>query len=264
MLAGISTACMYPQYTEISMRQLADMPVQCTEVFINCAQELHIPYLHELRRIARDGGVRILSLHPYTSGMEPMYFFSQYDRRFEEGREIYKRYYEAAGELGADIVVFHGGHRGVHMEPAQYFERFGRLLQDARAQGVELCHENVARCTSHTPSFFTALSAVLPEARFVFDVKQAVRAGEDPIAFAQVMGRKIRHVHISDHAPHKDCLPPGAGVFNIGELLNLLRRNAFSGGVIVELYRENFGDFVELKAAYQLLCTEISTALNNH
>lgn len=259
MLAGISTACLYPQKTEEAMAVIAGLGAQAAEVFLNSHSELAPPYLRQLRAIADQGGTKILSIHPFTSGMEPMLFFTAYPRRFEDGREYYRRYYQAANLLGASIVVFHGGVAGLTMERERYFERFACLMEDARQQGVELCHENVSRCTGHAPSFFADMSRRLPQARYVFDLKQAVRAGEDALCFAQTMGKKIAHVHLSDHNACESCLPIGKGVFHIQNFLYYLHSQNFCGGVIVELYRENFGGIVELSESYQQLCTYLST-----
>jgi len=111
MLPGISTACFYPQYTEDALRTLAGHFPECVEVFINAACELEPEYLRSLRQIAEDAGIKIISLHPYTSGLEPMFFFSNYDRRYDEGLELYKKMSQAANLLGAGIIVFHGAAR---------------------------------------------------------------------------------------------------------------------------------------------------------
>lgn len=263
MTSGISTACLYPEYTEIALKTLASGGVDSIEVFFNCEEEISRPMLHEMKSITENAGTRIISLHPYTSPLEPIMFFSGYKRRFDEGRDMYKAYYEAANILGAELVVFHGGHRAAALSYGEYFDRFGILMEDALKCGNELCHENVERCMSWCPQFFAQMKSALPHAGFVFDIKQAVRAGQDVFDFAEVMGNSIRHVHFSDHDSEHDCLPPGKGIFNTANFLSLISKNGFSGGVIVELYRKNFGDIVELFASYQQLCTEISTQLKN-
>lgn len=259
MIAGISTACFYPMYTEEALFQLARQGVAAAEVFLNSQSELEPAYLKELRRVADAAGVRLLSVHPFTSGMEPMLFFSGYQRRFADGRELYRSYYRAANILGAGMVVFHGNIAQFRMEREDYFQRFGILMADAAREGVELCHENVSRCTGRSPDFFLDMARYLPESRYVFDVKQAVRAGEDVFEFAEAMGKRVAHVHISDHNVDHDCMVLGQGVFHTREFLSYLRSQGFDGGVIVELYRENFGDVVELYESYQHLCREIST-----
>lgn len=259
MLAGISTACLYPQHTEVALARLAASGVTATEVFLNSPSELEPAFLKELRRTADDAGVKILSVHPFTSAMEPMFFFSSYRRRFEDGKEYYKQYYQAANILGGDIVVFHGNVLQLPIGQDEYVARFAGLMEDAKSQGVRLCHENVSRCSGRSPAFFREMRRQLPQAGFVLDVKQALRSGETVETFLQAMGGNISHIHISDHTDSQDCLSIGKGTFNIPEFLATLASEGYAGGVVVELYRENFGAFVELLEGYQLLSAYIST-----
>jgi len=259
MLPGISTACLYPLNTERSLEALIALCPACMEVFINAWQELAPGFLRELRNQADAAGVRIVSIHPYTSGMDPLFFFSGYARRFDEGVEIYRRFYQAANILGADCVVFHGDHKFSRLPRQEYFNRFERLWEDARKHGISLCQENVERCASHSAGFIAEMREALPKVEYILDVKQAVRSGESVWDMARAMGDKIKHIHISDHNESESCLPPGAGIFNIAKLLATIGKTGFTGGVIVELYGENFGDVVELSASFQHLCQLLST-----
>lgn len=259
MQAGISTACFYPEKTEEALLQLSEWHIPATEVFLNTFSELEPAYLRELKRIADAGGVKILSIHPFTSGMEPMLFFSKYKRRFEDGLELYRRYYQAANILGGKIVVFHGNYITTQIETEEYFNRFGLLMEDAKKEGALLCHENVSRCAGHSPVFFRQMSSYLPEAKYVFDIKQAVRSGENVLDFVKLMGKNIIHLHISDHNAQNDCLAPGKGTFNISEMLHYCHLQGFCGGALVELYRENYGQSVELLQGFQLLSRILST-----
>ena len=259
MLAGISTACLYPLQTEVALAQLAAGGVASAEIFLNSSSELEETFLKEMRRTADDTGMKILSVHPFTSGLEPMLFFSQYQRRFDDGREFYKQYYQAVNILGGDMVVFHGNILQHPMAQEDYFSRFAQLMEDAKVQGVRLCHENVCRCSGRSPGFFRNMRRSLPQAGFVLDVKQALRAGETVESFLEAMGDSIAHVHISDHTNDQDCLSIGKGTFNIPQFLGTLASRGYGGGVIVELYRENFGSFVELLEGYQQLSGYIST-----
>ncbi|MDR2932317.1 MAG: sugar phosphate isomerase/epimerase [Oscillospiraceae bacterium] len=186
-------------------------------------------------------------------------FFSDYERRFHEGREFYKKYYAACNQLGADIVVFHGAFSTYSGSMEQYFERLGLLIQDAKEQGVDLCHENVSRCVSRTPAFFEDLIKAIPEARFVFDVKQAVRAGEDVMNFAKILGKRVRHIHLSDHDDSNSCLVPSRGTFNIPEFLIAMKESGAVSGAVVEVYSQNYRDNVELYIGYQHLLKCLST-----
>jgi sugar phosphate isomerase/epimerase len=95
----------------------------------------------------------------------------------------------------------------------------------------------------------------------VLDLKQAIRAGQDIYRMAEAMAGRIRHVHFSDSDSASDCLPPGRGTFNIPKFLTFIAKTGFDAGVIVELYRENFVENVELFESYQLLLTAVSTVL---
>ncbi|MGI6404846.1 MAG: sugar phosphate isomerase/epimerase family protein [Oscillospiraceae bacterium] len=239
--------------------QLAPLGPACIEVFLNAAVELQPDYLRILRSVAQDRGIRVVSVHPYCSIMEPMLFFSHYQRRFEEGVELYKRFFAAAALLGADTLVFHGDHKHSHLPREEYFRRFSILWEEAKSMGIHLCQENVERCASGTLDFLTDMKNNLPQVEYILDVKQAVRSGQSPFELANLLGNKVRHIHMSDHREGADCLVPGSGVFNIGEFLFTMRKNGFSGGVIVELYRENFKDIVEISRGFQHLSTIVST-----
>ena len=67
MLPGISTACLYPELTEKALKQLAKRGVAAVEIFFNAPSELEESYIRELAQMARDGGIRIVSNHPWGS-----------------------------------------------------------------------------------------------------------------------------------------------------------------------------------------------------
>ena len=259
MNAGVSTACFYPQHTEKAFRFLIGHNVKLIEVFLNCASELDVAYIKELRDLADAHGTRIAAIHPYSSYMEPFLFFSGYDRRFREGMDLYRKYYEACHILGANIVVFHGNRSRFPVEEPLYFERYGKLVEDADKNGVFLCHENVSYCQGSDPEFFRRMLNNLPECKFVFDVKQALRAGKEPLDYINTMGCALHHVHISDSNGHSDCLLPGKGSFDIEKLLNIIAKNNNQTNVIVEVYSDSYGENVETINGYQHLCTILST-----
>ncbi len=242
MQIGVSTACFYPMYTEEALGELLKTDTPCVEFFINADSELEDAYINELKRRCDDADVQVVALHPFLSGMEGLFFFSGYQRRTLDSREYYKRYYHAAALLGAGGVVFHGAHHMQQISMEQYVEYYSPLQDDAKAMGVQLCHENVVRCSGRYPEFFTRMSKLLPTARYVLDCKQAVRAGVKPIEMAKAMGEGIFHLHLSDHTATQDCLSPGQGEMDFCELFDLIRAQGFDGTAVVELYRNNFKD----------------------
>ncbi len=254
---GVSTACLYPMPTEEALEQLANLSVTFTEVFINSHQELQPDFCQRLRHVADGAGMRILAIHPYTSGFEPFLFFSNYPRRFEDGMEYYRNYYRAAKILGADYVIFHGAFKHCDLSREEYFNRYLQLCQDARSFGVELVHENVERCVGAVPDFFEEMGHKLPQCGTVLDVKQALRAGVDPLDMARAMRGRIRHIHISDHTLQEDCVPYGQGIFRVADLLNVVLPLSEKPSVVLELYRSNFHLITDLDISYKKLQKDI-------
>ena len=108
MRPGISTACLYPMEIERSLDLLLSMDFKLYEFFLNTWSELTPSFLRLLRNRLESEGAQVKSIHPFTSAIEGMLFFSEYLRRMEDALEFYKTYFEAAGMLGAKILVLHG------------------------------------------------------------------------------------------------------------------------------------------------------------
>lgn len=253
MLAGISTACFYPELTEQALACISGFGAEAAEIFFNAPSELEDNFTSQLKKIADGNGTKILSVHPFTSGLEPLLFFTEYRRRTLDGLELYKRYFHAANMLGAKIFVLHGDRREATKPYSRYFEMFGELAEIGRSMGITVAQENVPRCSSYCPDFFTAMADCLPDARFVLDTKQCVRAGYSVAQMLSAMGNRVIHLHVSDHDAQHDCLPAGKGILNFAKLVSSLKQYEYDGGLILELYRDNYGDFCELKESYQYL-----------
>ena len=87
MIAGVSTACLYPQPLEESLYNLAVNGIACTEIFINTHSELKKSFSHNIAQLLKRFDVKCVSVHPFTCEMETMMFFSDYERRIEDIHE---------------------------------------------------------------------------------------------------------------------------------------------------------------------------------
>ncbi|HIW74286.1 MAG TPA: sugar phosphate isomerase/epimerase [Firmicutes bacterium] len=242
MKIGASTSNLYPLHTEGALDVLLDLGFRTLEVFVNTESETAPAFARELHRRAERAGGEILSLHSYTAGTDPYLLFSAYRRRFEDGREHYRRLFEAAALAGARYVVVHGDREGGVLPEEEVFARYEELYDLGRAQGVTLLQENVVRFRSGDPGFLRRMRERLGgKARFVFDSKQCARCGLEPAAVLDAMGEGLCHVHISDQGKNRDCLIPGQGENDFAVLLAQMRSHGFQGSWILELYRENFG-----------------------
>ncbi len=250
MSIGISTSCMYPLETEKSLELVAGSGVDVTEIFFNSPSELKRPMLEKLRRITESAGVRVSSVHPFLSFAEGYLFFSEYERRFEDSLELYKSFFEAAGYLGADILVIHGCKTYAKFPREEYYRRFGKLAELGESFGVRVSQENVVNYYSMYPDFLYGMKEALGS-RFhmTLDVKQALRSGCNAFELIEELHDNIVNVHISDSNSEKDCMIPLKGNFDFKRLFDTLRGYGFGGDYIVELYRDNFDDFSDVAAS---------------
>lgn len=253
MRVGVSTACLYPLELEKSLAALQPLGFRTYECFFNTFSELKKDYLSTFRTMLEQFGSRVCSVHPFFSGFESFLLFSEYKRRFWDTLELYKSFFEAAQYLGAQYCVIHGDKKDIISEE-EYFSRFYTMVECGKQFGVTVIQENVNLFRSANPDFILRMKKALGEnAKFVFDVKQAVRAGWDPYDILNAMGENVVHVHISDNLPGQDCLLPGKGQMEFSRLRRRLDELHFHGDFIVELYRHNFKEPSELYDAAEFL-----------
>lgn len=243
MNCGISTACFYPNDTCSCLRTTAALAPACAELFLNTFSELEPNYVSELIQIQAEHNLPIVSVHPFTSELEPFLFFTDYAPRFEDGLRLYRRYFEVCQKLGAKILVIHGNRNGRTAVPMDiYAQRFCRLCAEGEKYGIIVAHENVERCQCGRPDSIRLLRQYADRPlHFVLDLKQSLRANVDPFEMADAMGAEnICHLHLSDADEQSDCRLPGTGQFDFRALFRKLLLSGFSGNAVVELYRNGY------------------------
>ena len=247
MKAGVSTACLYPTEVEKAFRQLAENGAKTMEIFVNSHCELSDPYRSEMLEIQREYGIDVVSVHPVTCGIEPMMFFTKYERRVEDMLDYYKRFFEYMNLFGAEYFILHGNKPENFCPDEVYFERFLKMQNAAKEFGVTVLQENVSRCTGKSLDFLKKMKDELGNsAAFVLDTKQAHRSGNDPIQMVKTLGSSIKHVHYSDCGKAGDCLKFGFGEYDNMGLFTELKKCGFDGSVLIELYKGGFEDVPDL------------------
>ena len=249
MKVGISTACLYPMETKLALQTLLEKGFRHFEIFFNTYREIQPDYVGYLKSLLDEYGASVKSIHPFTSGFEGMLLFSNYETRTQDGMEFYRQYFRAANQLGAELVVLHGQrlHSCCQGNRIGYFASFSQLVQLGKADGVTVVQENVNGFLSQNPDFVQTMRQELGEdASFVFDIKQAVRAGVDPYEMCRAMGDRIVHIHLNDNDDHRDCLVPWQGTMDYSHLFGHLFDQGFSQDIILEVYRTNFESLEEL------------------
>lgn len=251
MNIGASTACFYPLETEKALQEVIDLGFKKTEIFFNTSSELEPGFVNAMKKNADENGVEVVSIHPFSSAIENMCIFGEYQRRFDDFVPLYQKHFQAAALLGAKYVVIHGARdkRKIPLDDDFYFERFSQLVELGKAEGVTVCQENVHIFKSQHIDFMKRMRAALKsDFHMVFDIKQSVRAGYNPFDFLEEMKNEIVHVHISDNLlPEADCLPPGKGNFDFKRLFNTLENAGYKGDYVIEIYSKGLDVRTELE-----------------
>lgn len=248
---GLSSACFYPLETEKSLVRAGEAGARTVELFMNAHSEFEKRAVDEFISIKEHYGIDIPSVHTMASFTESYYLFSSYKRRFVESRETtFKRNFELMNSLGAKILVLHGSKIPGSISDEEYFERFGLLSEDGKKEGITVCQENVVHYRSESPDFLLNMANYLGgNFNMVFDVKQSIRAGFEPLEFAEGLGKYIRHIHISDHSEARDCIVPFTGNFDFEAFFRLMLKMGYRGKYIIELYENGYESDLQLTEA---------------
>lgn len=238
MLLGLSTAAFYGRYeTEDAAAQIAALGLDCAEVFLQSESE-ETPAFASLVK-EKLCGVPCTSIHP-LGGYEN-YMAGRPKRQVQDAFARYKRILDAGAELGAGVFVYHGRNTPL-LSPLPWnlawnIEALVPMCEEAHKRGMVVAWENVCWCQLTEPSRVLEAREALPQVRYTLDIKQAMRAGCDPIAFVHAMGDRLSNVHVCDwDASGRLCLP-GEGVFDFDALVRALFAVGYHGPVILEPYQ---------------------------
>ncbi|MDO4608359.1 MAG: sugar phosphate isomerase/epimerase [Clostridia bacterium] len=258
MKIGISTSCLYPMYTEAAFETIASRGVELTEIFFNANCELEPQFIKGLCNTKDKYGITVSSVHPTMSLAESFMLFSNYDRRFYEGLENFKRYGEIAASLGAKYVIMHGGKPNGTMDDYGYFDKFAAVAEVVRQNGATLLQENVVLFRAGKLDTLKNMSDYLGDnVNFCLDVKQSIRGGYSPYDVLNLLGSKIKHLHLSDSNSTNDCMLPLTGNFDFKDFLDTATRVGYIGDAVIELYRAAFGSPDELFEAHKKLLKKV-------
>src|SRR5574344_435470 len=100
MNAGVSTACLYPELLEDAIEDVCSRGGNNIEIFINTHSEILPEFVLKMKEIAGRYETKVVSLHPFTPGIEPMMLFTEYERRFDDMLEYYRYFFDACNTLG--------------------------------------------------------------------------------------------------------------------------------------------------------------------
>lgn len=240
---GISTACFYPMLTEEAIEKTISLGFKEIEVFFNAESEFDFSFLKKIKSRLDENGVVVKSIHPYTSALEGLLFFSSYQRRTEDAFLQYEKYFQVGQLLGARYFTFHGERNIKTMQPEpeeNTIKTYKKICNMAEEKGIIIAQENVAWCKSAELSYLDMLVKNVSKLSFTLDLKQAYRAKKKADAYLDVMGNRLVNVHINDYNKENDCLLPGEGEFDFALFLKQLQKVGYSDSVLLEVYASNY------------------------
>ncbi len=250
--AGVSVACGYPEYPELTLEKLLKAGVKKTELFLNTHSETEPEYIRSLKRIYDEYGGECVSMHPFTCGIDTYMLYTGYDRRVRDYVEYHKRYFEAMNILGAEYFILHGSKNPYPDEVI--CEGYMSIADEARKFGITVLQENVARCVTGDLDRLVRMKKLLgDEVSFCLDIKQAIRNDRNAFDFVRKLGSSIKHIHFSDHTEDVDCLMPFAGEMDIPGFVSELEKVSFGGCMMIELYQRSYPDLDSLVESYNRL-----------
>lgn len=254
MQIGLSTAAFYGRYeTEEAAEYMQNLPIDCVEVFLQSRSE----YSAEFARIVRAnlGDINCTSVHPL--GNHERFMANKPARQMCDAFDEYRRILDAGAELGAKTYVYHGLHspllKPLEWNPQWNIEAVGKMCEEALKRGMTVAWENVYWCQLTNPERVLEARRSLPQVRFTLDIKQAFRAGCDPLEFVWAMGDRLVNVHICDWDKEGNLCLPGDGVFDFERLFNELKIIQYQGPVILEPYLRLIRNETALKSSLEYL-----------
>ena len=238
MRLGLSTAAFYGRWeTEEAAVQLSRLPIDCAETFLQTPGEYGADFGALVRRNL--GPVACTSVHPMGTQFENQ-LHGRSPRQRKDAFDMLRRVLDAVAALGAGMYVYHGRSTPL-LSPLPWnlpdnLAVLEAMREEAAPRGVTIAWENVCWCQLTTAQRVREARRAAPWLRFTLDIKQAMRAGEDPVQIARAMGSALCNVHVCDWDASGALCLPGEGVFDFAALFAALRETGYRGPVILEPY----------------------------
>ena len=263
---GISTASFFDTLMlEDAPALLKSWGVRYAEYYLNSYCEYDPTFIEPLARASGEAGIEVVAVHPMSLQYEPL-LVTPHPRQREDAMKAYEMVLKAGERLGADHYVMHGPVvlNGVakNLQLERLAPIFDRLSEMAEDHGLKLTLENVSYSIMPTPEIGLTLQGLMNRPLYhTLDLKQAIRAGVDPMAFVDAFGERILAVHACDcdlsGAKPRFCLPPRGG-YDVRRITDALLKKGFTGAVLLEAYSDMYRDHAELYDAYRALDRQIN------
>lgn len=229
-LIGLSTASVYPESTAHAFTWAAELGYDAVEVMVGVDATSQQP--GAVRRLSQRHGLPICAVHA------PCLLFTQRVWGTDPWGKL-ERSAEMAAEVGADVVVVHPPFRWQRDYAASFVDGIA-ALEDST--GIAFAVENMYpwRASSRR-GMEMYLPGIDPSqesyANMTLDLSHAAIARADVLEMAGRMGKRLRHLHLTDGSgsAKDEHLVPGRGVTRAEELCRKLDSTGFEGHVVLEI-----------------------------
>jgi sugar phosphate isomerase/epimerase len=234
-LIALSTASVYPENTANGFALAARLGYDAVEVMVGIdptSQETeavrHLSHHHEI---------------PVCSVHAPCLLITQRVWGTEPWGKL-ERSAEMAAAVGADVVVVHPPFRWQRDYARGFVEGIADLEERT---GISFAVENMYPWRASRREMEVYVPGWDPStetyANTTLDLSHSAVSRSDPLAMAERLGRRLRHVHLTDGtgSAKDEHLVPGRGSQPVAELLEHLAGADFDGHVVVEINTRKAG-----------------------
>ena len=240
---GLSTSSVYPESTAHAFTYAASVGYDAVEVMVGIdALSQEIPAVQEL---SGHHAMPICAIHA------PCLLFTQAVWGVEPWGKL-ERSAEMARAVGAEVVVVHPPFRWQKDYARDFVNGIAALEESS---GIAFAVENMypwrASARRHLEMYLPGWDpSTEPYANTTVDLSHAAIAQADPVAMAQRLGPRLRHVHLTDgtDSAKDEHLVPGRGDVGAAAFLQHLAAVDFAGEVVLEINTRRCGSRGEREA----------------
>ena len=232
---GLSTSSVYPESTAHAFGYAVTLGYDAVEVMVIDALSQSVTAVQQLQQ---HHGIAVAAIHA------PCLLFTQRVWGTEPWGKL-ERSAEMARAVGAEVVVVHPPFRW-QKEYARDFVNGIAALEEST--GIAFAVENMYpwRASSrrgmemYLPGWDPSAE---PYANTTVDLSHAAIARDDPIAMADRLGSRLRHIHLTDGtgSAKDEHLVPGRGSVGAAEFLRHVAASGFRGEIVVEINTRKAG-----------------------
>jgi len=234
-LIALSTASVYPENTATGFALAARLGYEAVEVMVGIdptSQETEA-----VRLLSRHHGIPVCSVHAPCLLITQRVWGTEPWGKLEQSAEM-------AAAVGADVVVVHPPFRWQRDYARGFVEGIAALEERT---GIAFAVENMypwrasrREMEVYVPGWDPSAEAY---ANTTIDLSHAAVSRSDPLAMAERLGPRLRHLHLTDGtgSAKDEHLVPGRGSQPVAELLEHLAGAAFEGHLVVEINTRKAG-----------------------